>query len=228
MRPFGLQHIVGHDRMTLRARRATITFVVNTTQLVTRARALAAGPGRGLLGITGAPGAGKSSLAVALAEAVPGAVVVPMDGFHRTTADLAARGWVDERGTPRTFDAPGFVALLRRLRAGEAALAPAFDRSLEEPVPDAIEVPVDAPLAIVEGNYLLLETAPWDEIKALLDEVWYVEVSEKVRVERLVARHVEFGRTRAAATERATNGSDAANARLVVATRPRADLVVAL
>jgi pantothenate kinase len=151
-----------------------------------------------------------------------------MDGFHRTTADLAAHGWVAERGTPRTFDADAFVALLRRLHAGDAVRAPNFDRSREQPVPDAIEVPVDAPIAIVEGNYLLLEAAPWDAIKALLDEVWYVEVPEDVRIERLVARHVEFGRTRGDATERATKGSDAANARLVLATRPRADLVVAL
>jgi len=202
--------------------------VVDTAEAVARGRALAAGPGRALLGITGAPGAGKSSLAAALAAAVPGAVVVPMDGFHRTTADLAAHGWVAERGTPRTFDADAFVALLRRLHAGDAVRAPNFDRSREQPVPDAIEVPVDAPIAIVEGNYLLVEAAPWDAIKALLDEVWYVEVPEDVRIERLVARHVEFGRTRSDATERATKGSDAANARLVLATRPRADLVVAL
>ena len=193
---------------------------------VRRAHALAARPGRALLGITGAPGTGKSLLAAALVAEVPGAVVVPMDGFHRTTADLAARGWVTERGTPRTFDASAFVAILRRLRAGDAVRAPDFDRSREEPVPDAIDVPAHAPLVIVEGNYLLLDVPPWAEVGGLLDETWFVEVPEDVRLARLIERHVEFGRDRAEATARATSGSDAANARLVAATRTQADLVV--
>jgi pantothenate kinase len=188
---------------------------------------LARRPGRTLLGITGAPGAGKSTLAARLARDVAGTVVVPMDGFHRTTADLAGRGWVAERGTPRTFDAVAFVALLRRLRASEAVRAPSFDRSREEPVPAAIEVPADAPLVVVEGNYLLLDTAPWSAVRDLLDQVWFVEVPDDVRLARLVARHVQFGRSLDEATARATHGSDAANARLVIATRPRADLVVA-
>jgi pantothenate kinase len=194
--------------------------------LIRRAASRADRPGRALLGIAGAPGAGKSSLATTLAAAVPGSIVVPMDGFHRTTAELAARDWIAERGTPRTFDAEGYVAMLQRLRAGETLRAPAFDRSREEPVPDAIEVAAGARLVITEGNYLLLDTPPWSQIRRLLDEVWFVEAPEQVGLDRLVARHVEFGRTPADARQRVTVGSDAANARLVAATRSRADLVV--
>jgi pantothenate kinase len=194
--------------------------------LLERARALAARPGRALLGIAGAPGAGKSSLAMRLVADVDGAVLVPMDGFHRTTADLEARGWVAERGTPRTFDAEAYVALLRTLRAGGAARAPAFDRDREEPVPEAILVPADARLVVTEGNYLLLDQPPWLHVHELLDEVWFLEVPEQLRIERLVARHVRYGREPAAAWQRATSGSDAANARLVAGTRSRADLIV--
>lgn len=194
--------------------------------LLERARALAARPGRALLGIAGAPGAGKSSVAARLVADVDGAVLVPMDGFHRTTADLEARGWVAERGTPRTFDAEAYVALLRTLRAGGAARAPAFDRDREEPVPEAILVPADARLVVTEGNYLLLDQPPWLHVHELLDEVWFLEVPEQLRIERLVARHVRYGREPAAAWQRATSGSDAANARLVAGTRSRADLIV--
>ena len=179
-----------------------------------------------MLGIAGAPGAGKSTLAATVAAAAPGSVVVPMDGFHLPSAALEARGWVAERGTPRTFDADGYVAMLRALRAGDQVRAPAFDRSREEPVPDAIIVPADAPLVITEGNYLLLDIEPWAQVRALLDEAWFVEVAEDVRLARLVERHVQFGRTREAAWRRATEGSDAQNARLVAATRARADHVV--
>lgn len=191
-----------------------------------RAAELAAAPAPTLLGIAGAPGAGKSTLAAALAAAVASSVIVPMDGFHLPTAVLARRGQVDDRGAPHTFDADGYVALLRRLRAGEAVHAPAFDRSIEEPVPAVIAVPPEAPLVITEGNYLLLDTPPWSAIRDLLHEVWFVEAPEAARLERLVARHVEYGRSRADAVDRATRGPDAANARLVAASRPRADLVV--
>lgn len=195
-------------------------------RLLERAAELAARPGRTLLGIAGTPGAGKSTLAAAIARAVPGSVVVPMDGFHLTTAELEARGWVAERGTPRTFDAQAYVALLHALRRGVQVRAPAFDRSREEPVPDAIDVAADAPLVITEGNYLLLDTEPWAQLVSLLDEVWFVEVDEASRLARLVARHVEFGRTREAALRRATTGSDGDNARLVAGTRSRADVIV--
>jgi pantothenate kinase len=196
------------------------------SELIARASALGVPGRRALLGITGAPGAGKSRLAAALADAVPGSVVVPMDGFHRTTAELSAHGWVAERGTPRTFDADGYVAMLRELRGAAEVRAPAFDRSREEPVPGAIRVPASARLVITEGNYLLLDTPPWCDIRGLLDEVWFVAAPEPVRLERLAARHVEFGRPPDEARRRATEGSDAANARLVAATRSRADLIV--
>jgi pantothenate kinase len=182
--------------------------------------------GRVVLGLAGAPGAGKSTLAAVLARSVPGAVVVPMDGFHRPTSWLAARGLVERRGAPETFDAEGYVALLAALRAGGEARAPDFDRTREEPVPDAITVPADAPLVITEGNYLLLDVAPWSQIHELLDEAWFVEVPEAVRVERLVTRFVSFGHDPVAARDRVLHGSDAANARLVAASRDRADRVV--
>ena len=190
--------------------------------LVARARALVRPDRRAILGLAGAPGAGKSTLAAALVAAAPGAVLVPMDGFHLPTAVLAERGWVTERGTPRTFDRAGYAALLASLRGSAGPVwAPDFDRDREEPVPHAIEVPPGA-LVVTEGNYLLL----WPEVRALLDEVWFVEVPEAVRVERLVARHVAFGRAPDDARERVTRGSDADNARLVAGTRDRADLVV--
>lgn len=201
---------------------------MQSAPLIVRAQSLAAAPGRALLGIAGAPGAGKSTLAGVLAAAVPDAVVVAMDSFHLTTAVLAERGWVTERGTPRTFDADGYVALLRRLQAGAAVRAPAFDRSIEEPVPDAGAVPAGAPLVITEGNYLLVDEPPWSAVRGLLDETWFVEVDEAVRIERLLARFVEHGTDVALAHQRVTHGSDAANARLVAATRARADLVVDL
>ncbi|PZS32044.1 MAG: nucleoside/nucleotide kinase family protein [Pseudonocardiales bacterium] len=191
--------------------------------LVQRAVSLGNSGGRRLLGITGAPGAGKSTLAAELAAALS-APVVPMDGFHLDNTELRRLGRLERKGAPDTFDAEGYVALLRELRTGATVRAPAFERKREETVAEAIEVPADATLVITEGNYLLLDEAPWRAVRGLLDEVWYLDHPE--RVERLIARHIGHGWDPAVARARATGGSDGDNARLIIASRRRADLAL--
>ena len=204
--------------------------------LVARARRLAARPGRSVLGLVGAPGAGKSTLAAQLVAALGDlTALVPMDGYHLAGAELVRLGRAERKGAPDTFDAAGYAALLRRLHCAagpergerEPVYAPVFDRHLEEAIAGAIPVGPDVPLVITEGNYLLLDTPPWHGVRELLDEVWFVELDDDVRVRRLVARHVAHGRSPEAALEWVLR-SDEANARIVAATRSRADLVVRL
>jgi len=196
--------------------------------LAARAWALAADGQRALLGICGAPGAGKSTLAAAIAAGLgASAVLVPMDGFHFTNAELERLGRRDRKGAPDTFDAAGFVALLERLRrhADEVVFAPVFRREIEEPIADAIAIDRRVPLVISEGNYLLLDQEPWSRIRPLLAACWYIEGPEDERLRQLIARHVEFGKTPDEAHEW-VHRSDEANARLIEATRSRADLIV--
>ena len=186
---------------------------------------------RKLLGLVGAPGSGKSTVAQALLDALPGrAQVVPMDGFHLANAELDRLGRAGRKGAPDTFDGAGYVALLRRLRtqpAGETVYAPEFRRDIEEPVAGAIGVRPDTPLVITEGNYLLLEEGPWAGVAPLLDEVWYVEVDDGLRMERLLRRHQQFGRSLEAAQAWVAQ-TDEPNARRIAATRPRAHHILRL
>ena len=199
-------------------------MVPTLAELTARARRLAR-HGRVIIGIAGAPGAGKSTLAADLSRRLA-APVVAMDGFHLRTAELVALGRLERKGAPDTFDVAGYAGLLTRLRGGGDVRAPSFDRSLEEPVQDAVPVPGDAPIVLTEGNYLLLAEGRWSQVRALLDECWFVEVPEDVRLTRLIARHVEFGRSLAEARRRAVAGSDADNAHLIAGTRTRADLII--
>jgi pantothenate kinase len=198
-------------------------------ELLERATALAAGPGRAVLGITGVPGAGKSTLADALVAALGDrAVLVPMDGFHLADTELRRLGRADRKGAPDTFDAAGYVHLLRRLveRTDEVVHAPVFRRELELAEAGALPVPRATPLVVTEGNYLLLD-GPFAPVRALLTQCWYVDVDPGLRLARLVARHERHGRSPAAARAWVER-SDEPNARLVEATRERADLVVRL
>ena len=198
-------------------------------QALTALRHRLDGGRRIILGLTGAPGSGKSTFAARLQrEFGPGlAVVVPMDGFHLGNAIIDGTPLRQRKGAIDTFDAGGYLSLLRRLvRRDEAVVyAPEFRRALDEPVAASIAVPASVPLVITEGNYLLAEPAPWKEVRAQLDEVWFVDTPPVLRLSRLVDRHMEFGMERTAAQAWAA-GPDEANARIIQATRQEADRII--
>ena len=193
-------------------------------ELATRGR-------RQILGITGAPGAGKSTYAEQLAAKLAAdghqVALVPMDGYHLAQSVLEDLGLADVKGAPQTFDGYGFVALLKRLKESpdEQIWAPRFDRSIEDSIAASIGVAPSVTLVLTEGNYLLLDEPPWTIVRTLLDQCWYVEVPEPLRHERLEARHRAFGRSPEEAHER-THGSDERNAHLIAATASAADAII--
>jgi pantothenate kinase len=213
------------------------TVLRSLDDLVRRAAGVAEAGGRRIIGITGAPGSGKTTIAQALVAVLngesaqgdaPGAVHLPMDGFHLADVALTRLGRLARKGAPDTFDPAGYAALLHRLRRDEddVVYAPAFDRDIEQPIAGAIPVPQGCRLVVTEGNYLLLEQGAWPQARRALDEVWYVDVDAEVRQRRLVERHVRFGKAPDAALAWVAD-VDERNAAIIAGSRAAADAFIA-
>jgi pantothenate kinase len=204
-----------------------ITAHVNA--LADRVHALRPSHSRILVGLAGAPGSGKSTLAAELSRRLNAqkivAEVVPMDGFHLDNAILDARGQRARKGSPETFDAVGFVHLIKRLQARAEVIVPVFDRTRDLAIAGATVVPADCEVVIVEGNYLLFNQAPWDQLKPLWTLSAQLDVPLPELRARLIQRWLSLGLSRAAATRRAES-NDIPNAVRVIELALPADLIL--
>ena len=202
-------------------------------ELVELARKLAVPGERRILGLTGAPGAGKSTVAQQLVDALGPelAVLVPMDGFHLANEVLIELGRLDRKGAHDTFDDGGYARLIAAVHdqqpGGPLVYAPRFRREIEESIGSSIPVPSTVPLVITEGNYLLMESDAWPAARAMIDEVWFLAPHTRVRHERLVARHEAYGKSHEDAEFWAL-GSDERNAEVIGSTARRADRILRL
>lgn len=191
-----------------------------------------------VIGVVGTPGAGKTTLVESLVRELNKDTTdpehqafahVPMDGFHLSDQELARLGLLNRKGAPESFDVYGYAATLQRLRSRREAVvyAPGFERTLEQPIAGLIPVFPSATTILTEGNYLLLDRPDWQQVRNQCNEIWYCEQEDDLRIQRLIQRHIQFGKTPAEA-ESWVHTVDEKNAELIRSTRANADLVVTL
>lgn len=185
-----------------------------------------------VVALAGAPGSGKSTLSAMVEakvnEAHPGAAaVVPMDGYHYDDEVLVPKGWRPRKGAPHTFDVGGLSAMLGRLRANreETIAIPRFDRDLEIARAGARLIPQSVRLILVEGNYLLLDEAPWDTLADHFHMTAMIAVDEAQLRRRLAARWDGYGLDGAAITAKLEE-NDLPNGRLVTQKSRPADIII--
>ena len=176
---------------------------------------------RVIIGIAGPPAAGKSTLAALLVAELnkrrPGtAALAPMDGFHLDNTLLKRQGLLHRKGAPETFDFGGFQSFLMRLRESQETLyCPMFDRDRDMAIAGALAIPIDVPVIVVEGNYLLLETPPWKNLQQYFDHSIFCHAPLAELERRLIARWINHGYDTKTARQRA-EANDMVNVRLVL------------
>jgi len=209
-----------------------LTLLTSLDEVVDRAESLMRSMSgeRKIIGLIGKPGAGKSTLSAQLIEKLGDqAAILNMDGYHFSNLALRELGRADRKGAPDTFDALGFTEILQRVKneVDQNIYFPVFDRSIEESIAAQGVITPEIKLVITEGNYLLHNDNNWGGVKKFLDESWFIEVDDQIRIERLVNRHHKFGKSKADAHAWAT-GSDENNAQVVARTRELADVIIKL
>jgi pantothenate kinase len=184
---------------------------------------------RCMIAIAGAPGSGKSTLADEVARRLNAqkcpTLVVPMDGFHLDNAILDRRGLRPKKGAPETFDGEGFLIMIKRLHAKQDVIAPSFDRPRDIAIAGSVHIPADLPVIIAEGNYLMFDEDPWNDITGIWDLTVRIDVPLEELRGRLIQRWLDQSLSRAAATRRAES-NDIPNAKRIIEKAMPCDIYV--
>ncbi len=190
---------------------------------------------RKLIAIAGIPGSGKTTLMLKLIDRINAikpatAAAVSMDAYHLMNVQLDALDLRKVKGSPQTYDVTSYLHLLKQLKTQTKrdVFYPVYDRGIHNPIWRASQiVKPKVKILFTEGQFLLLDHAPWDELANVVDESWYLKVDPAKVREDLIARHVHGGRTREDAIEHVTR-SDDANRDLVLTCMRKPDLIVGL
>lgn len=186
---------------------------------------------RTMIGIVGKPGAGKSTVVTEIQKqfSTEEVAIIPMDGYHLSNEELIKLGRRERKGAPDTFDVEGFISLITRVKneIDKEHTFPIFHREIEASKADEGIVLRNTKVIVIEGNYLFSEEHNWSEVFPLLDQSWFIKIDDEIRMQRLITRHIKYGKTPQEAEEW-SRGSDEENAKFIAKTASRAERIIKL
>jgi len=186
---------------------------------------------RTIIGIVGKPGAGKSTVVAEIQKqfSPEEVAIIPMDGYHLSNDELIQLNRRDRKGAPDTFDVEGFTSLIAKVKneLDQEHTFPIFHREIEASKADEGRVSIKARVIVIEGNYLFSDEHNWSGVFPLLDQSWFIEIDDEVRMQRLIARHIKYGKSPQEA-ESWSKGSDEANAKFITETAHKAQRIIKL
>ena len=151
---------------------------------------------RYFIALAGPPASGKSTISKKLNEDlnIKGfqSGILQMDSFHFDDAILKSKNLLPRKGSPDTFDVMGLKNFLIRLSNESEVVIPIFDRSLELSRSSAFTITENKKIIIVEGNYLLLNSHPWNTLRDYFDSSIMIYCEEPILEKRLIERWKGF------------------------------------
>jgi type I pantothenate kinase len=162
-----------------------------------------------ILGIAGSVAVGKSTTARILREllkrwpAKPKVELVTTDGFLQPNATLEAKGLMERKGFPESYNVAALLAFLNDIKAGKPrATAPVYSHLTYDIIPDAYQV-VDRPdILLLEGlNVLQTRDLPRDGkavpfVSDFFDFSVYIDADEEAIRRWYVERFMRLKETR--------------------------------
>lgn len=135
-----------------------------------------------LVGIAGAPGAGKSTLGPALASAIAAelqgaCICVSLDDFYYSPGERETRGY-SWRAQPGTHDMRLLAQFLRALDVDRWLDIPRYDTSLDR---RGHAERVQGPLAgcVLEGWFVGMQDHSYDVLAQRIDKLVFIDISER-------------------------------------------------
>jgi putative kinase len=163
-----------------------------------------------LVAVAGPPGSGKTAFATLLVAvlntlaAASCAVLIQQDGWHYPNAYLDRHTILYQgeqiplrrrKGSPETYDTAAAATFLQAIKAGAGISYPVYSRAVHDPIPAAGTLTPAQRIAVVEGNYWLLQEDPWTQFQPLFDVTIFLTAQPDTLISGLTERHLRGGKT---------------------------------
>ena len=156
-----------------------------------------------IIGVAGSVAVGKSTLARLLQALLsrwpehPRVELITTDGFLFPNAELEARGIMNRKGFPESYDTQSLLSFLRAVKSGEPEVtAPIYSHVIYDVLPDRHEIVHQPDILILEGlNVLQVDSYANEFVSDYFDFSIYLDADESLIESWFIERFHALRRT---------------------------------